>query len=135
MFLADDLAPVVVDRSNIDGLKARAHAVMGSVAHDIGNLTRVQQGFRGNATAMKAGATDLVSFNQSDGPSELPGAQRRRIAPGAAAEDDDVEAVLAHRRASLSTNSMRLRVVAAVGPLSVKPNAAPLFMPTPAMSR
>ena len=118
-----------------EGNWAALENLLGVLSHDIGNLTRVQQGFRGNATAMKAGATDLVSFNQSDGPSELPGAQRRGIAPGAAAEDDDVEAVLAHRRASLSTNSMRLRVVAAVGPLSVKPNAAPLFMPTPAMSR
>ena len=135
MLLGDDSAPVVVNGGHVDRLKTRRDPVLRGTADDIRDFTGMQQRLRRDAPAVQARPADLVAFDESNSPAEFPGTQRCRVAAGAATEDHDVEGIVAHRSASLSTNSMRLRVVAAVGPLSVNPNGAPLFMPTPAISR
>ena len=96
------------------------------VAGDLGDLGGVQQRLGRDAAAVQARAADLVLLDERDRLAELGSAQGRRVAAAAAAQDDQIEGVVGHRDASPAMRRMSVRTVAAVGPLSVKPNGAAL---------
>ena len=70
---------------------------------------------------MQAGASDLVLLDERDRLAEFRGTQRRGVSAAAATQDDEIESVVGHQDSSVVTKRIRLRTVAAVGPLSVKP--------------
>ena len=72
------------------------------VAVAVKGLGRVDQRLRGDAADVEADAADPLGFDQDRVEPELAGADRRDIAAGAAADDEDFAAKLVH---APSTNS------------------------------
>jgi hypothetical protein len=95
--LRDDAVLVLVHAGHVDALEGGIDAERRALAGLIGDLAGVQQRLGGDATAVQAGAADLVLLDQYDGFAEFGRPQRGRVAAASAAEDDEVGLVVCHR--------------------------------------
>ena len=68
-----------------------AHAEVLALLGCIGNLGRVQQGLGGDATAVQAGAAELVLVDEDDGLAEFGCAQCARVTAAARSEEHTSE--------------------------------------------
>src|SRR3546814_25463 len=133
--LRDDALPVGAHRHRIDAVKRRLDADGRGITRRVCDFGRVQERLGGDAAAVQARTADLVLLHDDDGGAQLCGAQCGGVAATAPAQDDEVGGVFGHAVASTVSSSMSARTVAPVTPLSTNPYGAPLFIPTPAMSR
>jgi hypothetical protein len=87
----DNAVLVLVDARHVDALEGRADAEVAAVAGVVGDLARMEQRLGGNASAVQAGAAQLVPFDEGDLEVELGRAQRTRVAAAASTQDHKVE--------------------------------------------
>src|SRR5258706_284308 len=86
--LGHDTVFVGVDGLHVYAAEARLDAELLGLTGGVGHLTGVQERLGRDAAAVQAGAAELVFFDQRDRQAELRGAERGRVAPAPAAEDN-----------------------------------------------
>ena len=90
---ADDTLLVGQDLVEVDALEDGVDADRRCMAGLVGDLRGVQQGLGGDAAAVQARPTQLVTLDEGDGQAELGSPQRARVAAAATAQDDQVVGV------------------------------------------
>src|SRR3712207_3249608 len=86
----DDAVLVAVDAVHVDAGQRGLDAELLALAGQVGDLAGVQQGLGGDATAVQAGAADLVLLDEDHGHAQFGGAQRGGVATRDTTEDDQV---------------------------------------------